>query len=197
MPVTDPKSLVDRLVSGDQHAFEELIGLYGPRLLLKAEQMLGCPDEAKDCVQECYIQVHKNIATFRQEADIFSWMYRILVNSCLTKMRKRSAATMESLDELQPIFEYGCRIEPLWQSLPTTEEILEKKGAQKQVLTAIQSLPHSMRDVLYLRDIEGHNTAEVAEMLSLSLSATKVRLHRARAALKKILEPIFDERSAS
>ncbi len=198
MPMTDPKSLVDRLVSGDQHAFEELIRLYGPRLLLKAEQMLGCPDEAKDCVQECYIQVHKNIANFRQEADIFSWVYRILVNSCLKKMRKRAAATMESLDELQPTFDQdGCRIEPLWQTLPSTEEILEQKGAQQQVIAAIQSLPPGMRDVLYLRDIEGHNTAEVAEMLSLSLSATKVRLHRARAALKKILEPVFDERRVS
>ncbi len=70
---------------------------------------------------------------------------------------------------------------------------MEKKGAQQQVTAAIQSLPHGMRDVLYLRDIEGYNTVEVAEMLSLSLSATKVRLHRARAALKKILEPVFIE----
>lgn len=196
--MTNQPSLIDRLVDGDQHAFEELIRLYGARLLLKAEQMLGCPDEAKDCVQECYIKVHRNIGTFRQEADIFSWMYRILVNTCLKKMRKRSAAPLESLDELQPTFDQnGCRIEPLWQTLPSTEEILEKKGARQQVLSAIQSLPHTYRDVLYLRDIEGHNTAEVAEMLSLSTSATKVRLHRARAALKKILEPVFDERRAS
>lgn len=191
--MSNKPSLVDRLVGGDQHAFKELIRLYGARLLLKAEQMLGCPDEARDCVQECYIQVHKNISNFRQEAEIYSWMYRILVNVCLKKMRARSATIVESLDDLQPTFEDGCRLEPLWQTLPSTEEILEKKGAQQQVIAAIQSLPHGMRDVLYLRDIEGYNTVEVAEMLSLSLSATKVRLHRARAALKKILEPVFIE----
>lgn len=190
-------TLVERLVNHDPRAFEELIRLYGARLLLKAEQMLGCREEAKDCVQECYIQVHKNIDKFRQEADIYSWMYRILVNACLKKMRGRTAATMESFDELQPTFdEDGCRIEPLWQSLPTTEEILEKKGTREQVISAIQSLPSNFRDVLYLRDIEGHNTAEVSEMLSLSPSATKVRLHRARAALKKTLEPVFIERTA-
>ncbi len=196
--MTNQPTLVERLVSHDPRAFEELIRLYGARLLLKAEQMLGCRDEAKDCVQECYIQVHKNINNFRQEAEIYSWMYRILVNACLKKMRSRTAASMESLDELQPTFdEDGCRIEPLWQSLPTTEEILEQNGTREQVLSAIQSLPHGSRDILYLRDIEGHSTAEVAEMLSLSLSATKVRLHRARAALKKILEPVFIERRVS
>jgi len=194
--VTSQLTLVERLKSHDPRAFEELIRLYGARLLLKAEQMLGCRDEAKDCVQECYIQVHKNIGNFRQEAEIYSWMHRILVNACLKKMRSRTASSMESLDELQPTFdEDGCRIEPLWQSLPSTEEILEQKGTREQVLAAIQSLPHNFRDILYLRDIEGHNTAEVSEMLSLSLSATKVRLHRARAALKKTLEPVFIERT--
>ena len=196
--MSSQSTLVERLVNHDPRAFEELIRLYGARLLLKAEQMLGCREEAKDCVQECYIQVHKNIDKFRQEADIYSWMYRILVNACLKKMRSRTAATMESFDELQPTFdEDGCRIEPLWQSLPTTEEILEKKGTREQVISAIQSLPSNFRDILYLRDIEGHSTAEVAELLSLSLSATKVRLHRARAALKKALEPIFIERRVS
>ena len=196
--MSNQPTLVERLINNDPRAFEELISLYGGRLLLKAEQMLGCRDEAKDCVQECYIQVHKNIAKFRQEADIYSWMYRILVNACLKKMRSRTAGSMESLDELQPTFdEYGCRSEPLWQSIPTTEEILEQKGTREQVLGAIQSLPNGFRDILYLRDIEGHSTAEVAEILSLSLSATKVRLHRARAALKKILEPVFIERMVS
>ncbi len=112
--MSNKPSLVDRLVDGDQHAFKELIRLYGARLLLKAEQMLGCPDEARDCVQECYIQVHKNISNFRQEAEIYSWMYRILVNACLKKMRARSATIVESLDDLQPTFEDGCRLEPLW-----------------------------------------------------------------------------------
>lgn len=187
--------LIEGLRKGEAGAFEELIRLYGGRLFLKANQMLGNVEDAKDCVQECYVQVHRNIDQFRGDADLYSWMYRILVNGCLKKMKARSTAEHQPLDDLMPIFDTdGCRIEPLWQKIPTAEEILDEKVTRERVLEAIQGLPPAYRDVLYLRDIEGYSTAEVSEMLTLSLSATKVRLHRARSALKKILEPVFLER---
>lgn len=193
--MNNQSELIEGLRKGGAGAFEELIRLYGGRLFLKANQMLGNTEDAKDCVQECYVQVHRNINQFRGEADLYSWMYRILVNGCLKKMKARSAAEHQPLDDLMPIFDTdGCRIEPLWQKIPTAEEILDEKVTRERVLEAIQTLPPAYRDVLYLRDIEGHSTAEVSEMLSLSLSATKVRLHRARSALKKILEPVFLER---
>ena len=187
--------LIDGLRKGNATAFKELIRLYGARLFFKANQMLGSAEDAKDCVQECYVQVHRNIGQFRGDADLYSWMYRILVNGCLKKMKARSAVEHQPLDDFLPTFDAGgCRIEPLWQNIPTAEEILDEKVTRERVLRAIQALPLVYRDVLYLRDIEGHSTAEVSEMLSLSPSATKVRLHRARSALKKILEPVFLER---
>lgn len=193
--MTGQSALIEGLNQGDPAAFEQLIRQYGGRLLLKAQQMMGDREDAKECVQECYIQVHRKIGQFRGDADLYSWMYRVLVNICLKKMRARTKANLSSIYDLMPTFDDdGCRIEPLWQSTPTAEEILEESDTRERVLEAIRALPAPYRDVVYLRDIDGHSTAEVAEMLALSLSATKVRLHRARSALKKLLEPVFLER---
>ena len=192
--MSEQTAIIEGLVKGESAAFSELISLYGSRLLLKAKQMLGNEADAQDCVQDCYIQVIRNISSFRGEADLFSWMYKILVNSCLQKMRKRTTADMVSIESLLPEFDQDdCRIEPLWNSIPTTEEVFQQNHARKTILESIESLPESYRDVLYLRDIEGYSTLEVSDALSISEGATKVRLHRARSALKKILEPFFRE----
>jgi len=185
---------IQKLKTGCNESFRLLIQETGPRLFSKAEQMLGNPDDAKECVQDCYVQVHKNIGTFRGEAKLFSWMYRILINACLAKMRTRLSKQSESFDDLLPKFDSdGCRIEPLWQKIPSAEELIQTADMKKHVRSAISTLPDSYRYVLLLRDIEGHSTAEVANMLSLSETATKVRLHRARSMLKKTLEPAFLE----
>lgn len=192
--MSEQAAIVERLVKGESAAFRELISLYGPRLLLKAKQMLGNDADAQDCVQDCYLQVLRNISSFRGEADLFSWMYKILVNSCLQKIRKKTTKNTVSIDSLLPEFDQNdCRIEPMWNSIPTTEEVFQQNHAREKILESIQSLPESYRDVLYLRDIEGYNTSEVSKALSLSEGAIKVRLHRGRSALKKILEPIFRE----
>ncbi len=193
-PVDDQINIVADLIAGKRGAFEGIIRQYGSRLLLKATQMLGNTPDAEECVQECYLQVHRNISSFRGEANLYSWMYRILVNACLKKMKARAVNNSTSIESLLPDFdENNCRIEPNWPSIPSAEEILRRNHTKRQVLAAIHSLPDSYRDILYLRDIEGYNTAEVAQMFSLSEGAIKVRLHRARSALKKFLEPVFLE----
>lgn len=193
-PVDNQANIIGDLIAGKVGAFENLIILYGSRLLLKATQMLGNKDDAEECVQECYLQVHRNIASFRGDAGLYSWIYRILINACLKKMKSRATNNTASIESLLPDFDNNnCRIEPNWPSIPTLEDILSQNHTRRQVLNAIRALPDSYRDILYLRDIEGYNTLEVAEMFSLSEGAVKVRLHRARAALKKILEPVFLE----
>jgi len=193
-PVDDQINIVADLIAGKRGAFEGIIRQYGARLLLKATQMLGNTPDAEECVQECYLQVHRNISSFRGEANLYSWMYRILVNACLKKMKTRAVNNSASIESLLPDFDdNNCRIEPNWPVVPTAEEVLRQNNTKRQVLAAIHSLPNSYRDILYLRDIEGYNTAEVAQKFSLSEGAIKVRLHRARSALKKILEPVFLE----
>ena len=163
----------------------------GPRLLRTAEYLLADHAEAQDCLQETLLQVHQKIDTFRGEASLATWVHRILINSCLMKLRGRHPKTT-SLESMHSEFDGDCRLEPVWQFRQSIEEIVAQQDTRVKIARHIQQLPDGYREVLILRDIEGHTTAEVCEMLSLSSSAVKVRLHRARAALKRILEPYLE-----
>ena len=183
---------VQRLNSGEDVAFQELVETLGPRLLRTAEHLLSDHAEAQDCLQETFLQVHQKIDTFRGDATLATWIHRILINACLMRLRRRDQKTV-SLEALLPKFDNGgCRPEPLWQFPASIDEIVVQRDIREKITRQIQQLPDPYRVVLYLRDIEGYTTTEVCEMLSLSSSAVKVRLHRARAALKKLLEPFLE-----
>lgn len=182
--------LVTRLKAGEDAAFSELVYSYGPKLLKHAEQFLRDPSEAQDCVQEVFIQAFRKINTFRGEAALATWLHRILINACLAHLRKRKTKDTLSIDALMPEFDWaGCRTEPLGEPLLQIDELIAQQEVREAVLLKIKQLPDPYRSVLLLRDIEGYSTREASEVLMVSIATVKVRLHRARAALKKHLEP--------
>ena len=184
--------LVDALRRGENRAYEAAIRQYGGRLLGTATRLLGSPDEARDCVQETFLQVHRKIDTFEARAQLGTWLHRICVNACLMKLRKRARHNETTIDELLPEFDANdCRIEPAWHIAPI-EDLLEQAETRQLVHDSIAELPEDYRIALMLRDIEGYSTAETAKTLDITEGAVKTRLHRARAALKKQLEPLFD-----
>lgn len=157
-----------------------------------ARRILRDDGLADDCVQEAFLKAFGKIDGFEGRASLKTWLHRITVNEALMKLRVLKRLGEQSIDELMPEFDKnGCRIEAPWPSLATTEEIVERKSTRALVLSKIRELPENYRIVLLLRDIEEMETAEVAKLLSLSQSNVKVRLHRARAALKKLLEPLL------
>lgn len=104
--------------------------------------------------------------------------------------KRRSLKEDHSIDPLLPEFDQNdCRIEARWSEMPTPEKLLMTKETRQIVLEAIDKLPDAYRVTLLLRDIEERSTTETAEALGLSEANVKVRLHRARAALKTLLEP--------
>ena len=108
------------------------------------------------------------------------------------KLRARRNRKEASIDELLPAFDTNaCRIEGPWQYLATPEEVFEREDRRVLIHSKIKELPESYRIILQLRDIEELTTREVAEGLGLSEENVRVRLHRARSALKKLLEPIL------
>lgn len=191
MSIQNQDLFLQRLKSGEEDAFRELVKTLGPRLLRTAEHLLADQAEAQDCLQETFLQVHQKIDTYRGEASLATWVHRILVNSCLMKLRGRNRSNA-SLETLHSEFDSNCRLEPIWQFQQTVEEIVMQQDTREKVARHIKQLPDGYRETLILRDIEGYTTAEVCEMLSLSSSTVKVRLHRARAALKKTLEPYLE-----
>lgn len=147
--------------------------------------------EAREALQDTFINVYRNLGTFDGRSKLSTWLYRIVTNNCLMKRRKRKLDDLlVSYDDL-PLREDGRMQNPVprWEETPA--DLLAKKEFQEFLEKALLKLPMEYRVVFVLRDIEGNSTEETAAILNLSVEATKSRLRRARAFLREHLEPHF------
>ncbi len=185
----------DEVVTSDacqQVTAEQLVRENAGWMLVLAERMLNDAALAEDVVQEALINALNGLHRFEKRSTLKTWLHRITVNAALSKLRKRKRLAEQSIEELLPEFDqYDCRIERPWTHLASVHDLVEHDETRAHVAEGIRALPDSYRIVLQLRDIEGYDTGETAELLETSESNVKVRLHRARAALKKILEPVL------
>ena len=181
--------LVNRLQRGDEAAFEELVRRHGGRLLSVARRFLGGSEDAQDAVQEAFIKAFKAIHTFEERAQLQTWLHRILVNTALMKLRERRRRPEESIDDLLPTFTTDGH--QAVESREWSDALLERKETAGIVRDAIARLPEPYRVVLVLRDLEERDTAETARLLGMTTTAVKVRLHRARQALRTLLDREF------
>lgn len=188
----DESSLLARLKAGDEAAYGLLVRRNAPRLLAVARRMLRSEEEARDALQEAFLQAFRGIERFEGGAQVSTWLHRILINACLMRLRSRGRRPEESIEELLPRFhEDGHRIEPgsPWRSEGV--DPVESRETRELVRASIDRLPEIYRNVLLLRDIEGLSTEEAARMLDVKVDTVKVRLHRARQALRTLLDPHF------
>lgn len=186
--VTDPGELllIQRLRAGDEDAYHELLHIYGGRLLVIARRMMRNEEDARDCVQDAFLSAFRSIDRFEAKARLGTWLHRILVNACLMRIRSRKRKPEQLVDaQMLELDEYGFRVGPTEMTPVSVEDLLESKEVREQMRRAIDGLPDNYRIVLILRDIEELDTAETAEKLGMSQSAVKVRLHRARLALRE------------
>jgi RNA polymerase sigma-70 factor (ECF subfamily) len=157
-----------------------------------AERLLRDPQLAEDAVQEAFISAFGGLQDFEGRSSLKTWLHRITVNAALGKLRQLKRQSEQSMDEYLPEFDrHDCRIEPAWPHLVSSQEILESENLRGLVHKKIGELGDNYRIILQLRDIEGYNTSEVAAVTGISESNVRIRLHRARAALKTLLEPIL------
>jgi RNA polymerase sigma-70 factor (ECF subfamily) len=188
-PQREAHELLAGLRAGDDASYEALVRGHGGRMLSVALRILGNPEDARDCVQEAFLQAFKYVDRFEGRSSVGTWLHRIVVNSALQKLRSRRRHPEGSLDELMPQFdEYQCRLEPRGQGEESVETLASRKETRAAVREAIDRLPYDYRTVLLLRDLEELDTRETAKALQIEPGAVKTRLHRARAALKKLLE---------
>ena len=191
-PAPRNEPLVARLRAGEDAAFEELVRSYSSRLLAVARRILGSQEEAKDAVQETFLAAFQSVDRFRGEANLGTWLSRIAVNQCLMKLRSRRRKPEQSIEDLLPTFlpdGHQVRETALWEVSIDTQ--VERNEVFALVRQAIDRLPAKYRTVLLLRDIEELSTEEVARTLGVTSNTIKVRLHRARQALRTLLEPHF------
>ncbi|MEP4554443.1 sigma-70 family RNA polymerase sigma factor [Tateyamaria sp.] len=175
-----------------QTAFETLVRENINWMLSLANGILRDAAQAEDAVQSAFAKIHSGLAKFERRASVKTWMHRIVANEALMVLRKSNRLKEQTLDPLSPEFDTnGCRILADAVTVDTPETELATQQTLTIVRNEIQALPEAYGLILLLRDIEGIPTAEVAKMLDLSINNARVRLHRARAALKKRLEPLI------
>lgn len=185
--------LLERLRRGDEAAYESLVRAFGGRLFAVARRLLGNEDDAREALQDGFVSAFKSVRSFAGSARLGTWLHRIVVNAALMKLRsrKRFTSAVESIDELLPTFEDdGHRRNPKAWSAPV-ESGLERSETRQMVRKRIDELPSDYRTVLILRDIEELDTEEAAAVLGITSGAVKTRLHRARLALRELLEREF------
>ena len=188
----DEESLVKGLRAGDPETFETLVRHQGPRLLSTTRRILANDEEAREAVQEAFISAFRAREQFSGDSRVSTWLHRIAVNAALNRIRTRKRRPEDSIEDLLPRFlPNGHHAEHFIAFTEPADEALARKETSALVRQSIEELPESFRTVLMLRDIEGLSTEEAASVLNISANAVKLRLHRARMALRTLLMPRF------
>ena len=189
-------SLLAALRRGEEAAFETLVRTYGGRMLAVVKRFFTDSNDAQDALQDAFLSAFKGLPMFDGRSQLGTWLHRIVVNSSLMKLRTRRRYPEQSIDDLLPEFlEDGHRASPSPRWKNSLSE-MDKAETREAIRNQIAKLPESYRTVLLLRDIEEYDTETVARMLEMTESAVKVRLHRARQALRTLLDPLFGEDSS-
>lgn len=174
------KELIARAQAGDRAAFGALVREHGNEVYTLARRLVGDPHLAADIAQETLIRAWKALPNFRGDAALSTWLHRITVNTAWTQRQRARRHRGQSLDEFVDV------AAPIGADHPEVAgEVLELRGRLRQALDA---LPEAQRQVVVLKDVYGWTHAEIAEAMGVSVSAAKVRLHRARARLARHLE---------
>jgi RNA polymerase sigma-70 factor (ECF subfamily) len=194
---SDETGFLAALRRGDEGAFERLVREYGGRLLAVSRRFLRNEEDARDALQDAFVSAFRSLDRFEASSRLSTWLHRIVVNSCLMKLRSRRRHPEDAIEDLLPKFlEDGHAAVPSVPWRGSVEELLEIGETRALVRAAIDRLPDSYRTVLLLRDIEELDTEETARLLGVSGNAVKVRLHRARQALRELLDPALRGRAS-
>ena len=194
-PSPPEAELLAALRMGREDAFETLVRTHSGRMLSVCRRILRNDEEAKDAVQEAFVSAFRGMARFEGTSQLGTWLHRIAVNASLMRLRSRKRRPEESIDDLLPsVWDDGHARVPPQDFSPSALQMVESRETREFVRGCIDRLPDIYRTVLLLRDIEEMDTLEAAEVLGVTEGVVKVRLHRARHALRKLLAEQFEAR---
>jgi RNA polymerase sigma-70 factor (ECF subfamily) len=174
------RELISRAQAGDRAAFAALVREHGNEVYTLARRLVGDPHLAADVAQETLIRAWRALPDFRGDSALSTWLHRITVNTAWTHKKRARRHVGVPLEDLAEVAAPASADHP-----ETAGEILELRG---RLRSALDALPEPQRQVVVLKDIYDWSHAEIAEAMGISVSATKVRLHRARARLARYLE---------
>src|SRR5262249_49405842 len=159
--------LVARCQAGDTEAFEGLYSRHAARVYALACRMAGSPDEGEDLLQEIFLQAYRKLGSFKGDASLGTWLYRLAINHCLDFVRSRQGKNRKMTDAL-----HDRKVEAASPpDAPATRIDLER---------AIQSLPDGCREAFVLHDVEGFDHKEVGRLLGIAEGTSKSQVFKAR-----------------
>jgi RNA polymerase sigma-70 factor (ECF subfamily) len=182
-------ALIARILAGETQLFHDLIRPYEKLVYVTIFAIVKNETDAEDGAQETMINAFRHLASFRGEAKFSTWLVTIAMNEARKRLRKAKAVAEDSLDEPKEDTEgdYTPAVLTDWREVPLAA--LERKELREKLQEAVASLPEKYREVFVLRDIEELNQEETATALGINVTLAKVRLHRARMMLQKLLVP--------
>lgn len=190
--MTDEVELIQRAQHGDSQALAEIIEQHQQTIYHVALRMCGNPQDAEETLQETFLNAIQALPRFKGESKLSTWLYRIASNQCLMRRRRDAKAPVQFiLDDGDDPAERTPKYFIDWSYNP--DELLLDAELQQVMEHAIGELPPKLRLAFVWRELEGLSTAETAEVLDISESAVKVRLHRARLQLRERLSRYFSD----
>jgi RNA polymerase sigma-70 factor (ECF subfamily) len=192
-PVVENQFL-ERLKTGDPHAFERLVNERSSDVYALLCRLTDDPEEARDLTQETFLSAFRHIGTFRGDADLKTWLYRIAVNQARNRWRwwrRRRKDVTVSLDEPLRNREdsFGASLSD--QHAPNPENAALEREREAAIRAALKTMGRSYREIVILRDLEGLSYDEIAAALGIGMGTVKSRLARGRLELRRKLAPVF------
>ena len=189
---TSDRQLVERLRDGDATAVPELQATYGARIYQLAFRYMKNREDAEEVMQDVLLRVYRKIDTFRGDAALSSWIYRITFNTAMSRLRtlkysRPAEVPHETVSRADP----GVPREvPDWSDL--ADDRLLRSEMRSRLVSALSGLPDIYRGAVLLRDVQGLSTEEASAVLGVKPQTLKSRLHRGRLILREQLAAFAD-----
>ena len=188
--------LVERAVAGDHKAFELLVIKYQRRIQRLIGRMVRDVDLVEDIAQETFIRAYRALAQFRGDAQFYTWLYRIAVNTAKKSLMdlKRNPTVSENSfksdddDETSPV-------ENELTTSETPDAVLASKEIAQIINSALEALPEELRQAITLREIEGLSYEEISEVMNCPIGTVRSRIFRAREAISQKVKPLLENQS--
>ncbi len=196
LPPDSDQVLVERTVAGDQRAFELLVIKYERRIQRLIARMVRDTNLVEDIAQETFIRAYRALPKFRGDAQFYTWLYRIAVNTAKKTLIdfKRDPTVVESaLRSSDDDETYRPETEPT--SYETPDTVLAAKQISAVVNAAMEALPDDLRQAVTLREIEGLSYEEIAEVMNCPIGTVRSRIFRAREAISARVKPLLENQS--
>ena len=182
----DDARLIDESLAGRSAAFGELVTKYQDRLYNSVTHVVGSAEEARDVVQDAFVQAFVNLEKFKRNSAFYTWLYRIAFNVAISRRRRHKPTV--SIDQTRET----TGAEPV-DAGARPDERLEQQDRTDMVRSALARMPEAYRTVLVLREMDGFCYETIADMLDLPVGTVRSRLHRARIQMKDLLQEVLPE----